>query len=220
MRDHPITPVTEPMQYRAIGLVRAIYCPEDPKHLTRGILRDENGLEIEAVVLGRVLTLMKRHLKMDKPHLWVVYPRCRNVKKLHLQIAGVWEPSTLNILNKQSFKTNQYTDQDIDLMDQIREGDDYFSVRGEVIYTKPDTNELIVKIRQQPRKSINKPTPFKIRLNGSIPLDKLHYFISFDTRRIGNELKIENHEIINPVPNYTSNKGTKYKKSNAKSKKT
>ena len=73
MRDHPIPPVTEPLQYRAIGVVRGLYKPSDgPAH--PGTLIDANGCEVETVVLGRVLTLMQRHLAMDEPHLWVVYP--------------------------------------------------------------------------------------------------------------------------------------------------
>ena len=95
MRDHPIPPVTEPLQYRAIGVVRGTYRPEDPEQFTRGFLVDSEGVEVEAVVLGRVLTLMRRHLAMDQPHLWVVYPRSREHDHLHLQIAGIWEPSTL-----------------------------------------------------------------------------------------------------------------------------
>ena len=74
MRNHPISPVTEPLQYRAIGVVRGIYKPADPEQLTRGVLVDADGQEIETVVLGRVLTLMRRHLAMDEPHLWVTYP--------------------------------------------------------------------------------------------------------------------------------------------------
>ena len=95
MRAHPIPPVTEPLQYRAIGLVRGTYAPTDPEQLTRGTLTDAQGVTLETVVLGRVLTLMRRHLPLDQPHLWVVYPRSRESDHLHLQIAGVWEPSTL-----------------------------------------------------------------------------------------------------------------------------
>ena len=62
MRAHPIPPVTEPLQYRAIGLVRATYAPSDSEQLTRGMLTDSGGSELEAVVLGRVLTLMRKHL--------------------------------------------------------------------------------------------------------------------------------------------------------------
>ena len=77
MRQHPISPVTEPLQYRAIGVVRGVFVPADPEQLTRGVLRTDDGTEIEAVVLGRLLTLMRRHLDLAAPHLWVVYPRSR-----------------------------------------------------------------------------------------------------------------------------------------------
>ncbi|MFN5160480.1 MAG: hypothetical protein ACK5IA_01150, partial [Cyanobacteriota bacterium] len=95
MRQHPISPVTEPLQYRAIGVVRGVFVPADPEQLTRGVLRTDDGAEIEAVVLGRLLTLMRRHLDLAVPHLWVVYPRSREEQQLHLQLVGVWEPSTL-----------------------------------------------------------------------------------------------------------------------------
>ena len=66
MRDHPIPPVTEPLQYRAIGIVRGIYSPKDPNQFTRGRLIDLKGSDLEAVVLGRVLTLMRRHLDTSR----------------------------------------------------------------------------------------------------------------------------------------------------------
>ena len=143
MRDHPIPAVTEPLQYRAIGVVRGIFRPESEEQSTRGHLVDADGQEIDAVVLGRMLTLMRRHLDMDKPHLWVVYPRCREAGQLHLQIAGIWEPSTLSAAGPEA----QSADPDID---QLPEGDDYFSIRGELIYTKPEASEVVVKVRQQP----------------------------------------------------------------------
>ena len=46
MRAHPIPPVTEPLQFRAIGLVRGTYTPTDPDQVTRGVLTDSNGLEL------------------------------------------------------------------------------------------------------------------------------------------------------------------------------
>ena len=204
MRDHPITAVSEPFQYRAIGLVRGIYRPENSDHFTKGSLIDQQGVEIESVVLGRVLTLMKKHVSIEEAHLWVVYPRCRNENKLHLQIAGIWEPSTLTLGKEER----------IDYNDSLIEGDDYFSIRGELIYTKPDTNDLIVKIRQQPRKGIKKTLPFKLRLKGNIPTDKLHQFISLDVRRSGEELKIEKFESIGPVMVKGERKGNRSKVTN------
>ena len=187
MRAHPIPPVTEPLQYRAIGPVRGIYAPSDPEQLTRGTLTDSNGLALETVVLGRVLTLMRRHLAMDEAHLWVVYPRCRESDHLHLQIAGVWEPSTLS------------PDQ-ADADDSLPEGDDYFSIRGELIFTKPETGEIVVKVRQQPRADGSRPLPFKLQVKGELPLEHLRHFVSLDLRRQGQELHLESHEVIAPMP--------------------
>ena len=187
MRDHPIPPVTEPLQYRAIGVVRGTYRAKEEDQLTRGSLFDSNGVELEAVVLGRVLTLMRRHLDMDQPHLWVVYPRCRASDHLHLQIAGIWEPSTLAPGQQ-------------DAEDALPEGDDFFSIRGELIFTKPETGDLVVKVRQQPRGDGNRPLPFKIQMKGELPLEHLRHFVSLDVRRQGQELHLERYEVMAPMP--------------------
>ena len=44
MRNHPISPVTEPLQYRAIGVVRGIYKPTEPEQLTRGVVVDAHSV--------------------------------------------------------------------------------------------------------------------------------------------------------------------------------
>jgi len=199
MREHPIPTVTDPQQYRAIGLVRGVYSPEDPELISRGQLIDSDGVVVQAVVLGRVMTLMHRHLQMDKPHLWVVYPRCRDTTFLHLQIVGIWEPSTLSI-DSDNNKFLEENNQSIDFVDELPEGDDYFSIRGELIYTKPDTSDFVVKIRQRQRPNGPRPVPFKLQLKGKIPLDKLRHFLSLDVRRHGQELCLENYQVIAPMP--------------------
>ena len=104
-RYQPIAPPSEPMQYRAIGLIRGTYAPED-EQFNRGTLTTEEGVTIEAVLLGRVTSLVKKHLDLESSHLWVVYPRTRKADKaddddedqdLHVQIVGVWEPETLGL---------------------------------------------------------------------------------------------------------------------------
>jgi hypothetical protein len=196
MRDHPISPVTEPLQYRAIGVVRGIYRPETDDQLTRGVLIDSDGNEIEAVVLGRMLTLMRRHLDMTTPHLWVVYPRCRESEQLHLQIAGIWEPSTLATAEASDAEDSEAQGS----LDQLPEGDDFFSIRGELIFTKPEANELVVKVRQLPRSDGFRPLPFKVQLTGELPLEHLRHFVSLDVRRQGQLLAVEAVEVIAPMP--------------------
>ncbi|MEB3209133.1 MAG: hypothetical protein VKK63_09480 [Synechococcus sp.] len=188
MREHPIAPVTEPTQYRAIGVVRGVYVPTDAEQLTRGIIRTAEGAELEAVVLGRLLTLMRRHLNLEEPHLWVVYPRSREDGGLHLQMVGVWEPSTLSPDQEAGSST-----------DALPEGDDYFSVRGELIYTRPETGDLVVKVRVMPRPDGSRPVPFKLQLKGEVPLEHLRHFVALNLRRTDQFLQLESFEVIGPV---------------------
>ncbi|MCL2929944.1 MAG: hypothetical protein MGG37_18820 [Trichodesmium sp. MAG_R01] len=103
VRQHPIAPPSEPKQYRAIGLVRGRYQPST-EQFTRGSLRTPDDSEIDAVLLGRVMSLLKNHLDLESDHLWVVYPRTRQENNdLHIQIMGVWEPETLG--TKAKFST-------------------------------------------------------------------------------------------------------------------
>lgn len=95
-RNQPIPPPSEPMQYRAIGLVRGKYAPAE-EQFTRGNLHADDGTAIDAVLLGRVMSLVKNHLDLQESHLWVVYPRTRKEDgNLHVQIVGVWEPENLS----------------------------------------------------------------------------------------------------------------------------
>jgi uncharacterized membrane protein YgcG len=229
MRQHPISPVTEPLQYRAIGVVRGQYVPADADQLTRGVIQTADGGELEAVVLGRLLTLMRRHLDLEVPHLWVVYPRSREEQHLHLQLVGVWEPSTLasgeaaalarpgdpaeEALEVATAVTGEGTE-DGAMADALPEGDDYFSVRGELIFTRPETGELVVKVRQQPRADGSRPVPFKLQLRGEVPLEHLRHFVSLDLRRQGQQLQLERCEVVAPLAQ-RGNRGGKGRKGGA-----
>ncbi len=200
MRDHPIPSVTEPLQYRAIGLVRGKYIPDSDTCFSRGRILDANGLEIESVLLGRVISLIKNRLEIAKSHLWVVYPRCRDSEHLHLQIGGIWEPSTLAILNSEN---KDSLDNKLDIRtnapDQVFQGDDYFSIRGELIFSKPETKDIVLKIRRKKKNNSNRSFPFKLNLKGEIPIQFLRNFVSLDVRRLGQKLHVEKNEIIAPI---------------------
>tara|TARA_Y100001968_G_C19357456_1_gene717976 strand:- start:371 stop:1024 length:654 start_codon:yes stop_codon:yes gene_type:complete len=207
MQNHPIPSVTDPLQYRAIGIVRGTYKPRDDENFTRGILIDSKGLEIDSVVLGRVITLIRKHVSIEIPHLWVVYPRCRDAKNLHLQITGIWEPSTLSrrfkdVIDNDEFD-NSLISQEVD--DELIEGDDYFSIRGELIFTKPESKEVVIKIRQKPKNRLKKAFPFKINLKGEIPINFIKHFISLDVRRVQNLLIIEKFDVIAPISKRRNN---------------
>ncbi|MEG3436602.1 hypothetical protein V0288_05670 [Pannus brasiliensis CCIBt3594] len=175
-RNQPIPPPSHPRQYRAIGLVQGTYQRSEDQ-LTKGNILTEDGTLIDSVVLGRVISLVKNHLDLEKPHLWVVYPRTRQENDaLHVQIVGVWEPETLK------------KDEDINPGQTVHAG--YFSIRGEVIFTERDSQSVIVKIRQSPKAEGEKPKFFKLKLKGTLPSKPVSRFWDFQVQLKGDALTI------------------------------
>lgn len=207
-RDHPIAPPSEPKQYRAIGLVRGRYSP-DPEQFTKGMLLTPDGTEIDAVLLGRVMSLLKNHLNLEEDHLWVVYPRTRQQDdSLHVQIMGVWEPETLKqngtdaadkeaeeIEGENKEATVSETAVEAESQDELEEfpeiQEGYFSVRGEVIYQSQEEEYAIIKIKQSPRKGEDKPKFFKLKLEGSLGDRPVNRFWDLHLQLEGRSLVIE-----------------------------
>lgn len=209
-RQQPIPPPSEPMQYRAIGLVRGRYRASD-EQFTQGILLTTDGVELNAVLLGRIMSLVKNHLDLEKDHLWVVYPRTRQENDtLHMQIVGVWEPENLA---KHGIEEDEpeLGSPEVTVPDTPEAGtkppapsanipDGGFSVRGEVVYQAFDTKSLVVKIKQAPRKPTDKPKYFKLKLRGVLTTKAVGKFWDFQAKREGDVLVVQIAEAIADLP--------------------
>lgn len=131
------------MQYRAIGLVRGQYVASD-EQFTRGSILTDDGFEIGAVLLGRVMSLVKKHVDLEQPHLWVVYPRTKEKGDgdLHVQIVGVWEPENLNRMMESSEQESAEQDLDEpDLLDESDESEGSDEAVAEQDLSEPDLDE-------------------------------------------------------------------------------
>jgi hypothetical protein len=182
----PIPLASEPLQYRAIGLVRGKYSPALDE-LTRGSMLTDDGTLIDAVLLGRIMSLAKKHLDLEQSHLWVVYPRIRKDDgKLHIQVMGIWDPK----LVYGSEEVAPAVAEELLTPDNMGIPDNYFSVRGEVIFQARDTKEIFVKVRQAARKKDEEPRHFKLRLIGDFPQKMVGDFWEFDVLRQGDDLVI------------------------------
>ncbi|MDZ8086562.1 MAG: hypothetical protein RMY16_13555 [Nostoc sp. DedQUE12b] len=214
-RQQPIPPPSEPMQYRAIGLVRGRYHASS-EQFTQGTLLTPDGVELNAVLLGRIMSLVKNHLDLEKEHLWVVYPRTRQENDtLHIQIVGVWEPENL-AKNSTDEDESDFELQDLQTLDDglsenselnttaprpsSEVADGGFSVRGEVVYQSFDAKSLVVKIRQAPRKSTDKPKYFKLKLRGVLTTKAVGKFWDFQAKREADVLVVEKAEAIADLP--------------------
>jgi hypothetical protein len=200
--SHPIPPPTEPLQYRAIGVLRGRYEPSE-EQFTKGILITHDGVQVDAVLLGRLMSLVKKKLDLSQERLWVVYPRTRNRPRvkpgetvpdrpflpLHVQIMGVWEPGEL------------HPEEDITAED-IRVEEDYFSIRGEVVRQNHRAERVTVRIRRAPLNLSGTVDTFKLELKGTLPQPGKGMFWDLQVQRQGTDLLIRQaHKVTAILPN-------------------
>ena len=191
MLKNPIPQVTDPLQYRAIGIVNGKFSPYDTEQLNKGLITDNEGEKIETVVLGKALSLLKKHIDLNKNYYWVVYPKNKNTQNLHLQVVGIWDPVQLNDLPKNSAKINFSK-----LLEELDLKDNYFSVRGELVFVNKSKKEIVIKICSTSKLKNLKNKNFKLVIKGELSLELLNNFVSLDVSRDGNSLKLLNYEVI------------------------
>ena len=192
MFKNPIQEVTNKLQYRAIGIVEGIYKPNNIEQLTRGTLTDKEGKIIDTVILGKALSLIKKYINLEKSYFWIVYPRNKNTNNLHLQVTGIWDPYQLNQIDNSEKDPNE-------LLEELNLNNNYFSIRGELVYVNTQKKEFVIKICSSPNsKKLKNPT-FKIIIEGEIPLKFLNSFVSLDVIKDGNTLRMVEYEMIEKI---------------------
>ena len=191
MLKNPIPKVTDQLQYRAIGIVNGKFIPHNSEQLNRGFLIDNEGERIETVVLGRALSILKKHIDLNQSYFWVVYPKNKNTQNLHLQVAGIWDPYQLNDFSNNSSKNNIS-----ELLDELDLKDNYFSVRGDLVFVNTQKKEVVIKISSASKVKNIKNKNFKLVIQGELSLELLNSFVSLDINRDGNALKLIRYEVI------------------------
>ena len=194
MIKNPIQEVTNKLQFRAIGIVKAIYKPNNLDQLNRGTLTDKDGKVIDTVILGKALSLIKKYINLEKNYFWIVYPRNKSTNNLHLQVAGIWDPYQLNQVEKNNLEKDPN-----ELLDELNLKNNFFSIRGELVYVNSQKKEVVIKICSSPTSKKIKKQTFKIIIEGEISLQFLNHFVSLDVIRDGNILRIVKHEIIEKI---------------------
>ena len=160
---------------------------------------------------GKVIVPQKEHLNSQLDVLLDESEKYPVVCGLSLHTFIVGQPFRFKYLKKMLFD-KEGLNEDSNLIvdsDDLLEGDDYFSIRGELIFTKPEEKEVVIKIRQKPRNQQKKALPFKLNLKGEVPINYLKHFISLNVRRIDYQLLIEDFQIIGPLSKQQINNKSK-----------
>jgi hypothetical protein len=191
MLKNPIPKVTNQLQHRAIGIINGKFTPLSNEQLNKGFLIDNKDEKIETVILGKALSLLKKHIDLKKSYYWIVYPKNKNTQNLHLQVAGIWDPYQLNDFPNDSSKTNFSK-----LLEELDLKDNYFSVRGKLVFVNTRKKEIVIKICPAVKSQNLKNKNFKLVIKGELSLKLLHSFVSLDINRDGNSLKLIKYEVI------------------------
>jgi hypothetical protein len=195
MLKNPIPKVTNKLQHRAIGIINGKFTPLSSEQLNRGFLIDNKDEKIETVILGKALSLLKKHIDLKKSYYWIVYPKNKNTQNLHLQVAGIWDPYQLNDFPNDSSKTNFSK-----LLEELDLKDNYFSVRGELVFVNTQKKEIVIKLCPAIKLKNLKNKNFKLVIKGELSLELLHSFVSLDINRDGNSLQLINYKVIEKNP--------------------
>ena len=190
MIKSPIPKVSNKNQFRAIGIVFGMYKPYENNSLNKGSIIDSNGLNIDTVVLGKALPIIKKFINFEKQYYWIVYPRNKDSNKIHLQIAGVWDPNNFKNNDDENLKETHNLLLSLDLKDNL------FSIRGKLIFINIQDKELIIKICPSNKIKKQKSKAFKILVKGEMSMSYLNSFVSLEVIRKENALFMEKFEII------------------------
>ena len=110
---------------------------------------------------------------------------------MHLQVTGIWDPYQLNDFPNASSKTNFSK-----LLEELDLKDNYFSIRGKLVFVNTQKKEIIVKIFSASKKQNLKNKNFKLVIKGDLSLELLNSFVSLDVIRCGNSLEVLKCEVI------------------------
>ena len=168
--DHVLIGIPpHPLQYRAIGVIQGIYEPLEDT-LTKGIMTTADNHTFETVILPKAIASVKNHADLNEVQNWVVYPHTiPEVDRIHLQIVGIYRNED-NILPP-----------------------NYFTIRGEVIYSSRKEQKVIVKIYRHPKFPSKRLLFFRLELTGKIPDHTIKHFYSFSVMLQGQKLIIKDY---------------------------
>ena len=85
------------------------------------------------------------------------------------------------------------------MLEELNLNDNYFSVRGEVVFVNTKNKEFVVKICSSSHPNKLKKNNFKLTIKGELSIKNLNSFLSLDVMRDGNTLNLSSYEVIERI---------------------
>ncbi|MFB2968166.1 hypothetical protein ACE1CD_04285 [Aerosakkonema sp. BLCC-F183] len=195
-----------PLMYRAVGQVHGRFIPT-LKKVTKGVLLTDDGLSIPARLVGRAGLFGKISPDTIRGDLvWSAYPHTEVALWFDKSKAFLPNDEALEAVKNQPLPALWLELRDIrqpkkdQSIEEIRQGNNYFSIRGQIIKQDEKEGKLIVRIcRNKIPKGKEKDIqnqPFNLMIDGFLPGNVEGQFWDFDVSREGEILIIENGTFV------------------------
>ena len=84
----------------------------------------------------------------------------------------------------------------LELLEELNLTDNYFSIRGELVYVNSQKKEFVIKICSSPKTKKLKNNNFKLVIAGELSIELLNNFVNLDVMRDGNTLRMVKYEVV------------------------
>ena len=92
---------------------------------------------------------------------------------------------------------NKYSKKNtLEVLEELNLSDNYFSIRGELVYINTQKKEFIIKICSSNQSIKLKNNNFKLVIKGELSLDILRKFLSLEVVREGTTLRMVKYEVV------------------------
>lgn len=206
MTNTVFMPPEYPLMYRAIGQVHGRFIPSQKK-ITQGVFLTNDGLLLPARLIHQAGWMSKKcPEKVQIEEVWSAYPHTE-IPRWFEKIQGslpddeVVQPAKnqpppplwLELRSLRRPKEEQ-------TMDDILQGNNYFSIRGEIVQQNEEEGKLTVRIGRNKVPQGQEEDPFfqpsTIILDGFLPGNVVGQFWDLEVSREGETLIVENGSYV------------------------
>ena len=206
MSNPVFMPANFPLMYRAVGQLQGRYIPS-PKKIAKGVLLTDDGMFIPARLVARAEWMGKTSPeKIQGELIWSVYPHTQYpdwFERMQRFLPDEEIVAPAKTLTAPPFwlelrDTRQPGKEQA--IEEIKQGNNYFSIRGEICQQDEQEGKLIVRIRRNkipPGKEDEREyKPIEVSIDGFLPGKVVGQFWDLEASREGNLLILENGSFV------------------------
>lgn len=191
-----------PLMYRAVGQVQGRYIPSQQK-FAKGVLLTDDGMFIPAKLVAKAKWMGRiSPSKIQGELIWSVYPHTEYPDWFERMQSFLPDDEIVALAKTQTPPAFWVEIRDAKVpkkgqaIEELKQNNNYFSIRGEICQQDEQQGKLIVRIRRNKippgKESDREYQPVNLTIDGFLPGKVEGQFWDLEVSREGNLLTIEN----------------------------